>query len=73
MSSGGDKKTASQTDGKAAQTKKSDMGMGMMAYKVKQNLRHIEYPKQKLGWFDPTWPSLSFRCTCSTRRTSRAV
>uniref|UniRef100_A0A8B9HIK1 Crystallin, beta B1, like 1 n=1 Tax=Astyanax mexicanus TaxID=7994 RepID=A0A8B9HIK1_ASTMX len=34
MSSGGDKKTASQTDGKAAQTKKSDQGMGMMAYKM---------------------------------------
>lgn len=35
MSSNSDKKTASQTDGKTGQTKKSDMGMGMMAYKVK--------------------------------------
>uniref|UniRef100_A0A3B4D6E5 Beta/gamma crystallin 'Greek key' domain-containing protein n=1 Tax=Pygocentrus nattereri TaxID=42514 RepID=A0A3B4D6E5_PYGNA len=42
MSSGGDKKAASQTDGKAAQTKKSDMGMGMMAYKVKHILTDIQ-------------------------------
>lgn len=33
MSSSGEKKTASQTDGKAAQTKKSEMGM--MSYRVK--------------------------------------
>lgn len=32
MSSNSDKQTPSETDGK---TKKSDMGMGMMAYKVK--------------------------------------
>ncbi|XP_073668215.1 beta-crystallin B2 isoform X1 [Paramisgurnus dabryanus] len=32
MSSSGDKKTASQTDGRAAQTKKSEMGM--MSYKM---------------------------------------
>lgn len=42
MSSNSDKKTTSQTDGKAGQTKKSDMGMGMMAYKVKSHTqRHM--------------------------------
>lgn len=37
MSSNSEKKTTSQTDGKAGQTKKSDMGLGMMAYKVKSH------------------------------------
>lgn len=40
MSSNSDQKTPSQTDGKAGQTKKSDMGTGMMAYKVKITLAH---------------------------------
>ncbi len=38
MSSSGEKKTASQTDGKAAQSKKSEMGM--MSYKVKLSNKH---------------------------------
>lgn len=42
MSSNSDKMTTSQTDGKAGQTKKSDIGTGMMAYKVKITLSHTE-------------------------------
>lgn len=54
MSSSGEKKTASQTDGKAAQTKKSEMGM--MSYRVK-------LLRKKIVWIH-AWPRLRFDLSC---------